>query len=110
MDLPRAIALGDALWVGFTDGVAQMDPDSLEVLAVYEASPGVGGAVFAGEDEVWVREEGGAFLVRIDAEEQAITERIEAPRLPSGGDVIVIGDSLWATAYDDQALVQLSLP
>ena len=34
-------------------------------------------------------------------------EVIEAPKLTSGGDVVVIGDSVWATAYDDSTMVQL---
>jgi hypothetical protein len=32
---------------------------------------------------------------------------INAPDLLSGGDVVAIGDSVWATAYDDQTLVEL---
>ncbi len=36
-----------------------------------------------------------------------ISETIEAPKLPSGGDVIEVGDSVWATAYNDGALVEL---
>jgi streptogramin lyase len=103
----RTAAVGDDLWVGFEGGVAQVDPEALEVLAVYDLYPAYGGAIFATDDAVWVREEGNHFLARIDPEEEAITETIEAPQLPSGGDVVVIGDSVWATAYNDQALVEV---
>jgi streptogramin lyase len=100
-------AVGQDLWVGFEGGVAQVDPSALEVTAVYDVSPRLGGSIFAGPDAVWVREEDGSFLTRIDPAEQRIVETIEAPDIPSGGDVIVIDDSVWATAYDDATLVQL---
>jgi hypothetical protein len=54
-----------------------------------------------------VREQEGHFLARIDPVEQRIVETIEAPQLPSGGDVVVVGDSVWATAYSDETVVQL---
>jgi streptogramin lyase len=107
LDGPRAIAADKELWVGFGSGVAQIDPDSLEVLNAYEAYPGVTGSIFAGPAGVWVREEGERFLMRIDPEAGEMTEVIEAPKLPSGGDVVQIGNSVWATAYNDAALVGL---
>ena len=100
-------SVGEDVWVAFEGGVAQVDPESLEVLAVYEAYARFGGAIHATDDEVWVREAEGHFLVRIDPDEQQIVETIEAPDLPSGGDVLVIGDSVWATAYDQSTMVQL---
>ena len=103
----RTAAVGDDLWVGFEGGVAQVDPEALEVLAVYDLYPGYGGAIFATDDAVWAREEANHFLARIDPKAQAIAETIEAPQLPSGGDVVVIGDSVWATAYDDLTLVEV---
>ncbi len=96
----------DELWVAFDGGVAQVDPEALEVLAVYELFPQYGGSVFATPDAVWVREEG-RFLSRIDPSAQRIVETVGARDLPSGGDVVQIGDSVWATAYDDVALVEL---
>lgn len=103
----RNVAVGEDVWVGFEDGLAQVDQETLEVSAVYGVYPGLGGSIFPTPDAVWVREENGHFLTRIDPAEQRIVETIEAPALPSGGDVIVIGDSLWATAYDDEMLVEL---
>jgi hypothetical protein len=96
------------LWVAFEGGVAQVDTKTLEVKAVYELYPRYGGTTFATPDAVWVREEGGPFLTRIDPKRQRIVETIAAPKLPSGGDVVVIGDSVWATAFDDATLVELS--
>jgi streptogramin lyase len=100
-------SVSDHLWVGFEGGVAQVDSDTLEVLAVYEVHPRYGGAIFATPDAVWVREEGGSFLTRIDPEGQRIVETIEAPKLPSGGDAVQIAGSVWATAYNDATLVEL---
>ena len=103
---PRTAAVADDLWVGFEDGVAQVDTKTLEVIAVYGLYPRYGGAIFAGDDAVWVREEG-HFLTHIDPAEQRIVEAIEAPKIHSGGDVLAIGDTVWATAYDDDVLVEL---
>ena len=105
-DADHASVAGD-VWVAFDGGLAQVDPESLDVRAVYEVAARFGGAVFATGDEVWVREEGGHFLVRIDPAAERIVETIEAPKLSSGGDVIVIGDAVWATAYDQSTIVQL---
>jgi streptogramin lyase len=103
----RVASASEDLWIGFESGLAQVDPESLETLALYDVQAAFGGTVLATDDEVWVRESGGNFLTRIDPEEQRITEVIEAPKLTSGGDVVVIGDSVWATAYDDSTMVQL---
>lgn len=102
-----AASVSDHLWVAFEGGVAQIEPETLEVLAVYDVHPRYGGAIFASSDAVWVREEGGRFLTRIDPERQRIAETINAAALPSGGDVVQIEDSVWATAYDDATLVEL---
>jgi streptogramin lyase len=109
LELPGAAlgAVSDDLWVAFEGGLAQIDPETLEVAAVYDVHPALEGAVFATPESVWVRQRGGPFLTRIDPEARRIVETIEAPALPSGGDVVVVGDSVWATAFEDEALVQL---
>jgi streptogramin lyase len=104
---PISVSVGEDVWVGFEEGVAQVDDESMEVSAVYDVFPGLGGRVRVGSDAVWVREDGGVFLTRIDPVEQEIVEQIKAPDLPSGGDVLPFAGSLWATAYDDKTLVQL---
>lgn len=105
---PRtAAATEEELWVGFEGGIAQIDAETLEVSAVYEIYPRYGGSIFASDDAVWVREEDGHFLTHIDPVKQVVVETIEAPKLPSGGDVLVIEDTVWATAFDDSTLVQV---
>jgi sugar lactone lactonase YvrE len=103
----RSASVSGDLWVGFESGVAQVDPESLEIVALYAVTPAIDGNVYATDEEVWVRAADGHFLTRIDPDQQRIVETIEAPKVTSGGDVLVIGDSVWATAYDDQLLVQL---
>ena len=117
LELPGAtnVAVADDVWVGFDEGIAQVDPDSSvpgapEVVAVYEVYPQFQGSLFATPDAVWAREADGHFLTRIDPKAQEITHTIEAPKLPSGGDVVVIGDTVWATAFDDGTLVGLRGP
>ena len=96
------------LWVGFDEGTAQVDPESLEVEALYETFPAFEGRVFATEDAVYTREGAGAnFLTQIDPDSQQITEIVEAPKLKSGGDVLVIGDSVWTTTYDNSVVHEL---
>jgi hypothetical protein len=55
-----------------------------------------------------VRQDGGPFLTRIDPSSHEIVQTIKAPDLPSGGDIVEIDGSLWATAFDDATLVELS--
>jgi streptogramin lyase len=98
-------SVSDQVWVSFDGGIAQVDPNTLEVVAVYDVFPGSYGGIYATEDAVWVREEQGTFLTRIDPDEQQIVERIKATQYPSGGDVIAIDDTIWATASDDNVLV-----
>jgi outer membrane protein assembly factor BamB len=110
LELPGAqnASVGDDVFVGYEGGVAQVDPETLEVAAVYGVYPRLGGSIFATPEAVWVREEGGdRFLTQIDPSAQEFVQVIEAPRIPSGGDVTVAGGSVWATAYEDDVLVQL---
>ena len=104
---PRPASVANELWVGSDDGVAQVDPKTLEVTALYEVFPGSFGAVLATPDAVWVRTDGGPFLTRIDPQAQTVAEIIEAPKLKDSGDVVLAGDSLWATSYNDNLLLQL---
>lgn len=108
LDGAEHASVADDVWVAFDEGVAQVDQESLDVDAVYGLAALFGGSVHATDEAVWVREEGGHFLARIDPAAQRIVETIEAPELPAGGDVITIGDSVWATAYDQSTIVELS--
>lgn len=105
--LPKAtsVSVADDAWVSYGKGLARVDPNSLEVEAVYDLY----GAAWASEDEVWVRTDGGPFLTEIDPESGEVVRIFEARHLPSGGDVVRYAGKLWATAFDDAAVVRLDL-
>jgi hypothetical protein len=108
--LPRAwqADLGEYLWVGFQGGLAQIDPASLDVIAVYDLRLGAAGSVTEAGDTVWVRTAGSPALFKIDLETREFAEAIDIPELTSGGDVIVIDGSVWITFFDHQTLMRLS--
>ena len=109
--LPGAmhVAAGDSVWVAFDKGIAQVDPDTLKVEFRYDLSIGLGGSIYVDTDRVLLRADGGPFLTVIDPGAHKVVQTIEAPDLPSGGNVIRVGDSIWATAYDDGTVVRLQL-
>lgn len=111
-DLPLAtnVSAADFVWVGFEGGLAQIDPESLEVRMVHDVRPSPGGAVRATEDAVWVREDRDDFLARLDPDSGAVLQEVAAKGLPSGGDVLVLDGAVWASAYDDGTLVRLTPP
>ena len=104
---PRALAVADDVFVGFADGTAQVDPKTLKVEAVYSTNAGLEGGLWASGDDAWVRQEGSPFLVHLDPQSHAVVERIETPKLSSGGSVVGLGGSVWATAANDGTLVNL---
>jgi len=110
LPVPRSVSVRDDVWVTFEGGVAQVDPKTLSIEAVYDVPAGLGGAVWPGPDRVWVRCDGGPFLVGIDPVAHRVVASVTANDLPSGGDVVGVGRQLWATAYNDGALVRLRPP
>jgi DNA-binding beta-propeller fold protein YncE len=95
------------VWVSYDDGVAQVDAERLGVQAVYQVWPGLGGGIYVDGDRVLLRSEGGPFLTVLDPARRKVVETITAPDLPSGGNVIRTGRSLWASASDDGTIVRL---
>lgn len=108
VDTPTRAAVADFIWVGFGAGTAQIDPETLEIVAVYDVAPGLEGAVWASDTDVWVRNAGRPFLTRIDPARQELTETVTSEQFHSGGGVVGLGDHLWATAYNDQVIVKMS--
>jgi streptogramin lyase len=107
---PRTIAASTHIWVGFDGGLAQVDPATLKVVALYDVFPGFGGGIWADPKNVWVRSDLPPFLTRIDPTAHQITATIVAPSLPSGGHVLVVGTSVWASAFDDYTVVSFKPP
>jgi hypothetical protein len=106
---PRGVTLGDGVWVAFRDGLAHVDPDRLSVDAVYEVCPGRAGGMWAGA-RVWVRCDRELFLVGVDPVARRVFASVTADDLASSGNVVEIGNQLWATAYDDATVVRLRPP
>jgi hypothetical protein len=104
----RSIAGSNNMWAGYDGGVAQIDVESLTVLAIYDVHPDLDGGIWAGDDEAWVRTADSPFLTRIDTRRQQIQEKILAPSLPTGGSVLRVGPSVWASASNDATVVKLS--
>jgi hypothetical protein len=110
LDEPRHAAVGADLWVGFAGGVAQLDLHDLSVVAVYDIRPGSSSSITIGTDLVWIRSDGGPFLVGIDPIAHEVSAVVTARDLPSGGNSVEIGGLIWATAFDDGSLVELEAP
>ena len=107
LDEPRQVAIGDEIWVATAAGVVSLDPTSHEVTSRFDVSPGLTGAIWATDDAVWVRAED-PFLTQIDPKEHRVVRVVEAPDLPSGGDVVSDGASVGRVAYADETVVGLT--
>jgi hypothetical protein len=95
------------VWVGYRDGFARVDAESLEQVAIFASlDPGAGGDVAVDAGSVWVRTEEG-FLHRIDERSNTIAEQIAPEGRLSGGTLLAAEGSLWTTAYDDNILLRL---
>ena len=109
LDDPRRAAVADSVWVGYGAGTAQIDPQTVEIVAVYDdVTPGIEGALWASDTDVWMRSAGQPFLTHIDPARREVVETVKAPQFRSGGGVVGLADDLWATGYDDQLIVMLS--
>ena len=104
---PRAATIADDLWVTFADGLAQVDPVTLEVAAVYEVDLGLDGEIWADSHDVWARASGREMLTHLDPRQHRFLETLTSPTYRSAGDVLVVGDSLWTTASDDGVLLRV---
>ncbi|MGN6578346.1 MAG: YncE family protein [Nocardioides sp.] len=110
LEEPRAATIADDLWVAFAGGLAQVDPDTLQVSAVYDVDLGLYGEIWADSRDVWVRAEGRELLTHIDPRARRFVETLTSPSYPSDGDVLVAGGALWTTASDDGVLLKVRLP
>ncbi len=78
----RVATISQRLWVGFADGLAQVDPSTLEVEAVYD--------------------------VDLDPRRHRFLETFTSSAYRGGGDVLVTSDTLWTTSSDDGVLLQVN--
>lgn len=99
----------DGVWVAQAASIIRLDPTSLNPVVTFTNLPNMDtGDIFVTKEAVWVRHQSG-FLYQIDPANNQIVEQIKIDRILAGGSVLVTSDSIWATAYDDNLLVRLSL-
>jgi DNA-binding beta-propeller fold protein YncE len=99
----------DGIWVAQASSIVRLDPATLNPVALFTNLPEMdSGDIFITKEAVWVRHEGG-FLYQIDPTTNQFVEQIQFGQNLAGGSVLVTSDSIWATAYDDNLLVRLSL-
>ena len=104
----RRISVGQFVFVGFRTGTAQLDPETLAVLAVYDAVPGLLGSLWTGGGDLWIRLDAGPYLTRIDPTTLTVIETIESREILSGGDVLEAFGSIWTTAFDNNVVIRLA--
>jgi hypothetical protein len=96
-----------AVWVGSSEGIVRIDAATKAArLAVPGLVPGDAGSVWASPSAVWVRTTV-PFLTRIDPASGRVVETITAPEYGRGGDVIGLGEELWASDSDDGVVIRL---
>ena len=100
----------DGVWVAYGSSIVRLDPTSLNPVVTFTNLPAMGstGDIFVTKEAVWIRQETG-FLYQIDPASNQIVEQMKIDQNLAGGSVLVTSDSIWATAYDDNLLVRLSL-
>ena len=97
----------DAVWVGSTDGIVRIDATTKEAKVVLPGLvPGDTGSVWASPAAIWIRTSP-TFLTRIDPATTRVIETITAPDYDRGGDVIGLGDAVWASDSDNGVVVHL---
>jgi streptogramin lyase len=106
VDNPLSVAVDTDVWVGTATTTVQLDPATGKVLLEADAGAAPDGGVALDADSVWVRN-GTDFLVRLDRESGQRVQQVTAADLTSGGDLLVLDDEIWTTAYDDQYLFRI---
>lgn len=107
---PRFIAGNEnGVWVAQAGAIVRLEPESLKPMVIFKDLLNMStGDIFVTENAVWIRQENG-FLYQIDPASNQIVEQIKIDQALAGGSVLVTSDSIWATAYDNNLLVRLSL-
>jgi outer membrane protein assembly factor BamB len=103
---PANIAAAEnGIWLMQGDAVVRLDIESLNpVIAFTDLFPS---DIFASNDAVWVRSDAG-FLYRIDPGSNRLVEQVKTDQNLSIGSILVMPESIWTTASDDDMLIRLS--
>ncbi|MGY1743300.1 MULTISPECIES: outer membrane protein assembly factor BamB family protein [unclassified Blastococcus] len=103
---PMVAAVTDQVWVSGGSTTTRIDPESGSVLVTAGFGTGQDGGLAVADDRVWVRN-AEHFLVALDAADGRPVAGYSWDEATAGGDVLVAAGALWATAYQDRALVRL---
>lgn len=102
------VATETGVWVGLGNAVVRLDPESLDPVATFTGLPGDKG-LFATKEAVWVRLDDG-FLYQIDpVSNQLVAQITSDQRFYNIGSILVIPDTIWTTAGDDDLLLRIGL-
>ena len=105
---PTAVSVTDDVWVGAQLSTNRLDPETGTVLVTSEIGTGANGGLAVTDDAVWVRS-AKRFLVRLDPADGQPVEGLSSADTPSAGSALVAFGSVWATAYDDEALFRIPI-
>ena len=106
LDGAHAIAAGDDVWVGHTDGVARVDPATGAVTETDAMPPSRTGAIAVASDGVWVRGQD-PYMQRIDPSSLAVVEVLTVEE-PSPGDVLFAFGSIWTSLSEGDLVYRLA--
>jgi hypothetical protein len=118
IDEPSSVNAGRHVWVTSPAGVIEVEPRDFSVKAVVDVGEVETVDVYESEESAWVRfgnvrggpPTGVPFLVGIDPSSGQPFTAVTSSDLRSGGNCLLIDGQLWASAFDDAALVRLRAP
>lgn len=99
----RYVALDQHLLIGGDQGVAEVDPDTLDVRATYDVRPDYFGDLTTAGDRAWVGTSGGAPLTRLDLDTQTVGEVLTTNSPFEFVGVMLDGETLWVSDVSDTA-------
>jgi len=105
-------AVQGGVWVSADSGVLRLDPTSLKTIATIEGiGCGTRGAIRADPGGLWVlaAQTPSNAMTRVDGATNTVTRVVTAP-YTGGGDILVDGDYVWSTGYQERIVVRMTAP
>ena len=99
----RYVALDQHLLVGGDQGIAEIDPDTLDVRATYDVRPDYFGDLTTAGDRAWVGTSGVAPLTRLDLDTQTVGAVLTTNNPFEFVGVTLDGNTLWVSDVSDTA-------
>ena len=99
----RYVAVDQHLLIGGDQGVAEVDPDTLDVRATYDVRPDYFGDLTTSGDVAWVGASGAAPLTRLDLDAQTVGAVLTTDDPFEFVGVTLAGNTLWVSDVSDTA-------